>query len=254
MRVLYRTGRGLEYAKERIVPCGIIKPMARFFEMHSLPQSEGGRVGFPKNYGFAAGSLLAVLCVLNIIGVFRVGATADERDHYRYGERLLKGDADQHGLTEMPISALNALPGRWAEFLERLGGDDRIVRFLAKIRTGRLVTVLFSAVLGFYVFRWARDLYGPAAGLFSLFLFACEPTLQVHSQLVTTDVYFAGTATIAAYYFWKMLRSGGREGPVKCACALGLCLITKYPAIFLHAYLWVDCLYRRSLMPQIRVY
>ena len=53
------------------------------------------------------------------------------------------------------------------------------------------VVVLLALLLGLYVWKWARDLYGQGAGLLALFFFAASPTLIAHSRLVTTDLGLA---------------------------------------------------------------
>ena len=53
---------------------------------------------------------------------------------------------------------------------------------------GRLPMIGLLLILGFYLFKWTRELFGNAAALLALFLFALSPTFLAHGHLVTTDV------------------------------------------------------------------
>ena len=83
----------------------------------------------------------------------------------------------RHDNSKMPFSALNALPRKLAA-AARPGlaaappGDGRV----RPVRDGRLRAVL----LAWLVFRWARELYGPAAGLLALTLFVFDPNILAH--------------------------------------------------------------------------
>jgi len=56
---------------------------------------------------------------------------------------------------------------------------------------GRFSMVILSLCLGLLMFFWARKLYGNAAGLFALFLFAFSPNLIAHGSLANTDLPIA---------------------------------------------------------------
>src|SRR4030042_2665580 len=45
---------------------------------------------------------------------------------------------------------------------------------------GRSPMILMLILLGFYVFKWARELFGNKAALLALFLFSFSPTLLPH--------------------------------------------------------------------------
>jgi len=66
--------------------------------------------------------------------------------------------------------------------------------------------ILIMLILGFYVFKWGRELYGNKAGLIALFLYSLSPTFIAHGRLVTTDVGAAAAFFIATYYLVKWLQ------------------------------------------------
>jgi 4-amino-4-deoxy-L-arabinose transferase-like glycosyltransferase len=95
------------------------------------------------------------------------------------------------------------------------------------------VTVAFSLVVAIVLFRWARDLYGDAAGLVALALYMLSPNIIAHSRLITTDVFALGMILISMYCFWRFLKFGGWRNAVLSAFMVGLSQLAKYVAIFL---------------------
>ena len=53
---------------------------------------------------------------------------------------------------------------------------------------GRLPIILLAVLLGAFVYRWAADLGGRRAGLLALFLYALDPNVVAHGQVITTDM------------------------------------------------------------------
>ena len=68
---------------------------------------------------------------------------------------------------------------------------------------GRLPMTLIAVLGALVVFLWAREMFGPAPGLFALGLCAFSPNLLAHGMLVTTDVPLAVFGTLALYLVWK---------------------------------------------------
>jgi hypothetical protein len=104
---------------------------------------------------------------------------------------------------------------------------------------GRLPVMLLSVLLGWYVFRWARDLYGARAGLVALFLYAFCPNILAHSRFVTMDLGLSCFMLITAYYVWSFTRLGGLRNVAAAGVALGLALATKFSAVILLASVFV---------------
>jgi Dolichyl-phosphate-mannose-protein mannosyltransferase len=129
--------------------------------------------------------------------------------------------------SKMPVSALNALPGKIGSLF------PRVERLLGGLAPARFITVLASMLLGYLCFHWSRQVYGFGAGLFTLFLFAFEPNLIAHSQLVTTDLYAAATLTLALYTSWRYSLAKDTGHAVAMGVAVGLSMLAKYSAVFL---------------------
>lgn len=127
--------------------------------------------------GLMAALLLAAFVLLEVGSLRRMTLTTDEPGHYAYGWQILNFDSKRFEESKMPFSALNALPRRLAAGLE----PGALRRRLETIEFGRYATVACAVWLGWLVFRWAGELYGPAAGLLALTLFVFDPNILAHS-------------------------------------------------------------------------
>jgi hypothetical protein len=186
-------------------------------------------VGSRRFQNLIALGLTAFFVFLSVLSVQKVSITADEAYHLRYGANILSLRARRIDDSKMPISALNALPGKLAAHLPAGGLRD----FFGSLFAARLATILFSACVAYLVFHWSRALYGFYAGLASLLLYVLDPNLIAHSQLVTTDVYAAGFVLIASFWIWKFAGERNLYHGLMCACALGLSQLAKYSTIVL---------------------
>jgi len=110
----------------------------------------------------------------------------------------------------------------------RLGYDVDKMLFLA-----RFPIILLGTVLGAFVYRWARGLYGPGAGLLAAGLYAFAPNLLAHTRLVTTDMAVTACVFIALYAFWCYLRQPTIRRLVLVGLAVGLALTAKLSALLL---------------------
>lgn len=97
----------------------------------------------------------------------------------------------------------------------------------------RIPMVLILILLGFYVFKWARELFGNKTALLALFLFSFSPTLLTHGRLVTTDVGAATGFFIATYYFIKALKDPSKRNIILAGISFGLAELSKFSTILL---------------------
>lgn len=177
------------------------------------------------------GVILALFTAISVLSMRHKTLTVDEDGHWAYGLQILASDSTRFDDSKMPLTALNAIPARAAALLP--AGWPRDV--LGKLPTARAVTVFIAILLGILVYRWSQEVYGPAAGLLALSLYAFEPNTIAHAQLVTTDLYAAATLTLAVYLAWRysLKKRLGRAGLL--GFALGLSQLAKYTnlALFL---------------------
>jgi hypothetical protein len=195
--------------------------------------------------------LLALFAVQNLVEMTRESCSSDEVAHLPAGYTyLLKHDFRLNREHPPLMKVLCALPllalhpkidfnnPEWAEASPRSSAQfgfnflysndaDRLLFW------GRLPVVLIAVLLGFFVFRWAQQLYGYPAGLFALGLFAFSPNIIAHSHLVTTDLGFSAFSTISFYFLWRYLSDGKPRAFLGSAAAMGAALASKFSAIFL---------------------
>lgn len=155
--------------------------------------------------------------------------TYDEPEHLRYGVHILHLNSDRFDDSKMPISAWNALPRRVAEQLP----EGWLRTTLSDVQVARIMTLLASLGVALVVFAWARALYGFVPGMLSLALFALDPNIIANSQLITTDLYAAGTITLSLFCLWRFSQSRDWRHALLGALTLGVSQIAKYTAAYL---------------------
>jgi 4-amino-4-deoxy-L-arabinose transferase-like glycosyltransferase len=84
------------------------------------------------------------------------------------------------------------------------------------------------ALLGLYVcYRWARDLYGPWAGLLAGALWCFCPNVLANGQMITPDTGAAAFGLAACYLFWRWLRAPSWGRALAAGVTLGLAELCK---------------------------
>ncbi len=96
------------------------------------------------------------------------------------------------------------------------------------MRFGRIPVILIGILLGFYVFRFSRELWGNLAGIIALTFYSFFPTVLAHTRLVTTDVAAAAAFFISFYYLYKWLKVPTRRNLWVFGIVFGLALLTKF--------------------------
>jgi hypothetical protein len=173
--------------------------------------------------------VLLFFLIFNVLSVQGKARTYDEPKHYRYGVNILNGNSTRFDDSKMPFSAWNALPAKIAEMVPFLDG-----LYLSRFITARLMTTLFSLLVAYVVFSWARELSGFVPALISLGLYVLDPNIIAHSQLVTTDIYAAGMVLFSAYWLWKFANTRKWSHGLFLAFMLGMAQLAKYTAISLY--------------------
>lgn len=120
---------------------------------------------------------------------------------------------------------------QWAfgdKILHDQGNDANAITFWA-----RFPLIFVSLLLGFFVYRWTRELAGTVAGLFAALLYFANPNIIAHSHYVTTDVGIAAFIFIAFYYFARFLRNPSWKNAIISGVFLGLAQLAKFSAVLL---------------------
>lgn len=114
------------------------------------------------------------------------------------------------------------------DFLYRSGNNPREVIFWA-----RIPMILLLLVLGWFLFKWARELLGDVLGIFVLALFAFSPAFLAHGRLVTTDVGAALGALLAMYFWIKFLHNPNPKLMIAASLGFGAAMLMKFSLILL---------------------
>ena len=144
--------------------------------------------------------LLLLMFVLGFASALFKSRTSDEVTyHLNGGYHFLKTGEWIAPIDNPPLSGiLVSIPllfvdkGRFRNF-ERLSIEDYVYErketFPRNILlTSRIVPLMFMVALGYFVFLWARDLYGTKAGLFALLLYVFSSNMLAYGRFVTTDI------------------------------------------------------------------
>src|SRR3989344_789498 len=114
----------------------------------------------------------------------------------------------------------------------------------------RLPVALTAILLGIYIFKWTKELYGKKAALLALFLFSFEPNILAYFSIATTDFVMTAFIFISLYYFWKFQKEKTYGSALKAGIFLGLALISKHPALILIPFTFTFLIiqYKRSII------
>jgi 4-amino-4-deoxy-L-arabinose transferase-like glycosyltransferase len=203
--------------------------------------------------------LLLLFALQSFAAIRSTSATFDEGQIYGVGKYLLiKHRWDLMGcimqpplpyyVSSLPLFFAQEDPRIW-EYVQQ----DRDLKFLAAVDVyraqellsapgnagdrlliaSRLTILVFGLLLGYFVYRFSRELHGEAGGLISLFLFAFCPNMIAYSGLILSDMPFCALAFISCYYFRHFLLENTPKSAVIAGIVTGLALTTKLNAILL---------------------
>jgi len=203
-----------------------------------------------KNYKSLVLFSLLFMLVVSVFNARNESAIFDETAHIPAGYSYLS----QHDMRLNPehppmIKDLSALPlmfmrlnfdtsqkfwtedvnGQWdagkSLLWESGNNPDRIIFW------SRLPIVLLSLLLGWLIFKWARELAGTAAGIFALVLYAFDPNILGHNHFVTTDIGIAAFTAFSFYYFLKFIKEPTWKNVLLGGIFLGLLQLAKFSSI-----------------------
>jgi len=121
--------------------------------------------------------------------------------------------------------------GQWAaghDLLWQEGNNADLAIFWA-----RIPFILLSLILGWFIFKWTKEIAGITAGLFALTLYAFDPNILGHNHFVATDLGIAAFMTFSFYYFLKFIKRPSWKNVLWGGIFLGLVQLAKFSAITL---------------------
>jgi hypothetical protein len=196
-------------------------------------------------------SLLALMAAQMVWMAHAKSVTMDEPNHITRGIVYLRtGDLRLNHLHPPLINLMCAIPllamkglvlplnhASWQaadldhfadQFLWSANKNGHSIVFRA-----RLVIVVLTLCLGLTVYAWSREMFGPAAGVLGLALFAFDPNMMAHGSLATNDMGVTLFAGLTLYTFWRWLKKPTRGRAVVAAIAFCLAQVSKYSALLL---------------------
>ena len=211
---------------------------------------------FFKNSTAAALILLTIMGIVAFTSVRNDSVTMDESPHIVSGYSYLKLQDFRLNPEHPPLikdiaavpllfldvnfpadhpawtSMVNAQWDLGPQFLYRSGNDpDKLIAW------GRIGPTLLTLLFGWFVFMWARALFGAKWGLFTLALFVFSPTIMAHGRLITTDIAAAFAFFIAIYYYVKLLKNPSRKNLVIAGIAFAIAQLLKFSLVLLLGFL-----------------
>jgi 4-amino-4-deoxy-L-arabinose transferase-like glycosyltransferase len=194
-------------------------------------------------YAAAVGALLASFWLQMFLALPKLSATTDEVAHlpagYTYwATRDFRLNPEHPPLVKL-IAALPLLAIKphldlsrpeWQSSAEYLFGYSFLYTNNADrlLFWGRLPMTLLATLGGFIVFLWARQMFGPASGLYALALYAFSPNLLAHGMLVTTDVPVAVFVILTLYLTWKQAQQPSALWSAGIGLATGAAMACKF--------------------------
>jgi 4-amino-4-deoxy-L-arabinose transferase-like glycosyltransferase len=216
----------------------------------------------PRLLNIAAAGLIGIFFVQAMLTVPRLSATSDEPIHIAAGYSYWKTRDFRMNPEHPPLAKLLAaipllaLQPRFdtSEQSWEAGIEDKFAfaflygnnadRVLFWSRAAMIVLATFGAAL---TFMWARDLFGGAAGIVAVALYAFCPNLLGHGMLVTTDVPLAVFTVLTLYLFWKRGDKPSWQSDILTGLALGAAMTSKFSGATLPVVIIPFCLIRRQV-------
>ncbi len=115
-----------------------------------------------------------------------------------------------------------------SQFLYYSGNDADQIIFWA-----RIPMILLLIFLGWFIFRWAKELAGNKVALLVLTLFSFSPTFLAHGRLVTTDVAAALGVVLATYFWIKFLKDPTKKNIILAGLIFGVSILLKFSLVLL---------------------
>lgn len=131
--------------------------------------------------------------------------------------------------TSQPFWNENANDAQWnagKHFLYEAGNNPDLIIFWS-----RIPMILLSLLLGFFIFKWTKEMAGTIAGIFALLLYVFDPNILGHNHFVTTDIGIAAFTVFSFYYFLKFIKEPTWKNVLVGGIFLGLMQLTKFSSV-----------------------
>lgn len=222
---------------------GLPEPWAAGDDSHQAPPFSTGSRRLLRNSTIYLVVLLAFSAALNVGVALKASTTTDEPRHIKYGWHILQLRPDRVFPelfdSQMPISALNAVPWTIASYLDAHHLLRPLSAALEHLLAARVPTILATLALALLVYFWACDLYGKGPALAACVLCTLSPNLMAHGTLATTDMYHALGVVGGLFFFHRYLLQPSLSRAMVSGLALALAQTTKSFALVLYGVVFL---------------
>lgn len=99
----------------------------------------------------------------------------------------------------------------------------------------KLMMVGLALLLGYFVYRWSRELFGTSAAIIALVLYSLDPNVLAHAPIIHTDMPMTAVVFIGTYSFWRVSNDITRANLLFAFLSFAIAVVTKYsyPVLFL---------------------
>lgn len=140
-----------------------------------------------------------------------------------------------------------AINNQWQvgwNFIYETGNDADALLMWAKVPM-----ILLSLLFGFFVYKWANELYGKKAGILALILYVFNANIIAHSRFVTTDLGISFAFFVNMYFVYRYLKKPNWKTLLLAGLTFGIVLVTKFSAAVLvptYAIIWLMLAVRKG--------
>jgi hypothetical protein len=117
--------------------------------------------------------------------------------------------------------------------------EDNRTRYMEMVFRARYVLVAMSVLGAWLTYRWSTQLFGSAAGLVGLSLWAFCPNILAWAGVCTVDLGATVLGLAAVYAFRQYLRGPGPLTATWAGAVLGLALLSKFTLLVLYPVFFV---------------
>ncbi|MFA4817631.1 MAG: glycosyltransferase family 39 protein [Parcubacteria group bacterium] len=208
-----------------------------------------------KNYKLIVALTLGFMFIVSVLNAKNDSAIFDETAHigaaYSYVTQHEIRLNPEHpplikDLAGLPLLFLNlnfdanqpfwagTLPGKWDEgqwaagrylLYQASNNPDKIIFW------ARFPIILLSLLLGFFIFKWGREIAGIQAGILALLFYAFDPNILGHNHFVTTDLGIAAFMVFSFYFYLKFIKYPAWKNVIFAGIFLGLLQLAKFSFI-----------------------
>jgi len=197
---------------------------------------------------FIIGFLLFLVFIQTLYGIHKKSVTWDERCFIGSGDYIFKTKDFRLNtlLYHPPLSYyISSIFLSFLEFDKSMYknadcwefGNNIIFHSKYKPETvvflARLPIALLSVILAFFVFKWAKSMYGLKSGLMALVLYTFNTTILSYGGLALTDFVATFFIFITLYCFWLYIQTKLTRYTIMTGLFLGLALMSKATSIII---------------------